>query len=260
MEEVQITSDETDRNAAKVEEIAFAVPDAARAHVRGTLLAHLASFPDDVSGRCFLDNVEHALAELTRVPRQISHTHVTLSDDDVLRAFDVMVEECARTYADIQDFEEKQYSRYGYDLACAECAYALRHGYMDIAQVADGMGRVRRMLNDSYKVPVTYQGNGNGHAYARPHEPEKLKTLIGKCFEPSAKVREELEHARMHVDSVLQRGSDLSQEEREREYRGAYHNLERARWFHGEEGENPAVEREIEDVENYVRRHLEDAA
>ena len=240
------------------------VPDAAKPEqeqkFREALRAQTHAFVDDDARRLFLDNATHAIGTLTQTPRRHKSGDAVVSNQEVAEVFQAMCAEFAATYSDVRDPEERYMSHFAYGEAVDLSVQLLKQRQISLRDVCDGFSRLHRVLNDDYKVPVSYdlpeQGVDDGPVlHARPHTLATVRTLVGKCFEPFANVLEELERARMRVDFVLRERANggIAPAQIAQELHDAETNLRNARWFYGESGgQSAAVEREITHVSQLV--------
>jgi len=233
---------------------------------REALRAQTHAFVDDDARRLFLDNATHAIGALTQTPRRHKSDDAVVSNQEVAEVFQAMCAEFAATYSDIRDREERDMSRFAYNEAVDLSAQLLRKRQITVQDIRDGFSRLRRMLNDTYKVPVSYEPSAQGSdgpvQHARPHGLATVRTLVSRCFEPFANVLEELERARMRVDFVLRKRTNggIAPAQIAQELHDAETNLRNAQWFYGESGgQSTAVEQEIARVSQFVAEYLRNA-
>jgi|GEM_PF-2188581 len=261
---------ENDEVSLQINRIVSCIPDVSCSerlgqehNFRELLRAQVQGFVIDYARQRFLENAMHAIGVLTRTSRRRDPNNAVCSSQEIVEVFKMMCEEFAKTYADIQNRDEQDMSHFAYNEAVDLGVQLFRHRQISMQDMRDGFARVRRRLNDSYKVFVEYDSPGPGsdepEQHTRPHGRSTVRTLVCQCFNTFANVEEELQRARMHVDFVVgKRCNDgVTLDEVTKELLGAWSNLERARHFYKErDTPNAAIEREIAHVAQLVEENL----
>ncbi|PIR48559.1 hypothetical protein COU80_02500 [Candidatus Peregrinibacteria bacterium CG10_big_fil_rev_8_21_14_0_10_55_24] len=203
---------------------------------------------DGVPCRDYLQSVRGAIATLTgtqmdpmRPPHRRMFGHLSAGAADVLL---VALTQLEVTYRDIENYEERQRFLHAFQIAIEEGVKLLADGRSTPERVSHALELICIRLNDTFKVPMAYRGNGNGseESRPRPHTNEELKRLVAECYEPGADFLYWCDCAQMHVDTVVREeqrlfqhhgDSDeaprLTRERLEYEQHGARENLAKAR-------------------------------